>query len=145
MPSAVHHARAQSRRSIPPRRRLLVCPIPPPVPSPLQSTILTPPRTVPYTPESSSITACGIPQAYPASKEWASKKVVLFAVPGAFTPGCSVRHLPGYIEHYSDLKSKGVDIVAVVAMNDAWVMSAWSKANGVKDDDIVSFFNVDSG
>jgi len=56
-----------------------------------------------------------------------------------------VRHLPGYIEHYSDLKAKGVDIVAVVAMNDAWVMSAWSKANGIKDDDIVSFFNADSG
>ena len=57
--------------------------------------------------------------------------------PGAFTPGCSVRHLPGYIEKYSALKEKGVDIVAVIAMNDAFVMDAWRKANGVKGDGIV--------
>jgi peroxiredoxin len=69
--------------------------------------------------------------------EWANKKVVLFSVPGAFTPGCSARHLPGYIENLSKLKSKGVDIVAVIAFNDAWVMSAWGKANNIKGDDIV--------
>ncbi|KIW89744.1 uncharacterized protein Z519_09901 [Cladophialophora bantiana CBS 173.52] len=89
---------------------------------------------VPYTPESASITSCGIPQNYNASKEWADKKVVLFAVPGAFTPGCSVRHLPGYIEALQDIKGKQVDLVAVLAYNDAWVMSAWSKANGIKDE-----------
>jgi len=89
---------------------------------------------VPYTPENSDITACGIPQNYNASKEWADKKVVLFAVPGAFTPGCSVKHLPGYIEAYQDIKGKKVDIVAVLAFNDAWVMNAWGKANGIKDE-----------
>ncbi|KAI9749565.1 MAG: hypothetical protein M4579_006827 [Chaenotheca gracillima] len=99
--------------------------------------------TVPYTPESSEITSCGIPQNYNASKEWADKKVVLFAVPGAFTPGCSVRHLPGYVEHYKEFKGKGVDVVAVVAMNDAWVMNAWSKANGIKNDDIVFLSDPD--
>ena len=78
-----------------------------------------------------------MPQNYNASKEFADKKVVLFAVPGAFTPGCSVRHLPPYIENLQDIKSKGVDVVAVVAFNDAWVMSAWGKANGVKDDDLL--------
>lgn len=57
---------------------------------------------------------------------------------GAFTPGCSVQHLPGYIKNLSKIKSKGVDIVAVIAFNDAWVMSAWGKANGIKGDDIVS-------
>lgn len=57
---------------------------------------------------------------------------------GAFTPGCSARHLPSYIDNLSKLKSKGVDIVAVIAFNDAWVMSAWGKANGMKGDDIVS-------
>lgn len=62
---------------------------------------------------------------------------MLFAVPGAFTPGCSVKHLPGYIENLPKLKAKGVDIVAVIAFNDAWVMSAWGKANGIKGDDIV--------
>jgi peroxiredoxin len=69
--------------------------------------------------------------------EWANKKVVLFAVPGAFTPGCRVKHLPGYIENLSAIKAKGVDVVAVIAYNDAFVMSAWSKANGIKNDDIV--------
>ena len=78
-----------------------------------------------------------MPQKYPASKLWAHKKVVLFAVPGAFTPGCSVRHLPPYIDKLDIIKDKGVDVVAVIAFNDAWVMSAWSKANGIKNDDIL--------
>ena len=95
-------------------------------------------RYVPYTPETDNITSCGIPVSYNASKEWADKKVVLFAVPGAFTPGCSVKHLPGYIEKLKEFKGKAVDVVAVLAFNDAWVMSAWGKANGIKGDDIVS-------
>lgn len=95
---------------------------------------------MPYTDESAAITACGIPQNYAASKEWKDKKVVLFSVPGAFTPGCSVRHLPGYIENLEKIKGKQVDIVAVLAFNDAFVMDAWSKANGIKnrEEDIVS-------
>ena len=95
-------------------------------------------RYVPWTPETDDITSCGMPVNYNASEEWADKKVVLFAVPGAFTPGCSVRHLPGYIENLEKLKGKSVDVVAVLAFNDAWVMSAWGKANGIKNDDIVS-------
>lgn len=55
------------------------------------------------------------------------KKVVLFAVPGAFTPGCSNTHLPGYVVHADDIKAKGVDTVACVAVNDAFVMGAWGK------------------
>jgi len=92
---------------------------------------------IPYTDEKAEITSCGIPVNYNASKEFAGKKVVLFSVPGAFTPGCSAYHLPGYIENLSKLKSKGVDIVAVIAFNDAFVMSAWGKANGVKNEDIL--------
>jgi len=92
---------------------------------------------VPYTPEKDDITACGIPINYDASKEWADKKVVLFSVPGAFTPGCSAKHLPGYINNLSKIKAKGVDVVAVIAFNDAFVMSAWGKANGIKGDDIL--------
>ena len=80
------------------------------------------------------MTSCGIPISYNASKEWADKKVVLFSVPGAFTPTCSEQHLPGYLRHLGDLKGKGVDVVAVVASNDPFVMSAWGKVNGVKDD-----------
>ncbi|MCJ1228807.1 hypothetical protein MMC12_005470 [Toensbergia leucococca] len=98
---------------------------------------------VPYTEEKSSITSCGFPQNYDASKEFASKKVVLFAVPGAFTPGCSARHLPGFIDNVSKIKSKGVDLVIALAYNDAWVMSAWGKANGIKGDDLL--FMTDTG
>ena len=55
-------------------------------------------------------------------------KVVLFAVPGAFTPGCSKVHLPGFIDGADDLAGKGVDKVACVSVNDAWVMDAWGAA-----------------
>ena len=55
------------------------------------------------------------------------RKVALFAVPGAFTPACSQRHLPGYVEKAADLKAKGVDEVACVAVNDAAVLTAWGK------------------
>ena len=58
--------------------------------------------------------------------------------PGAFTPGCSARHLPGFIDNLSNLRAKGVDVVAVIAFNDPFVMSAWGKANNIKGDDIVS-------
>jgi peroxiredoxin len=60
------------------------------------------------------------------------KKVVLFAVPGAFTPTCHLKHLPGFIESADDFKKEGVDTVACVAVNDAFVLGAWSDASGAK-------------
>jgi peroxiredoxin len=60
-------------------------------------------------------------------------RVVLFAVPGAFTPGCSRIHLPGYVEGADELLAKGVDRIVCVAVNDAWVMDAWGKEHGVGD------------
>src|SRR3954447_15210377 len=60
-------------------------------------------------------------------------KVVLFAVPGAFTPGCSKVHLPGFVQGAADLAGKGVDTVACIAVNDAWVMDAWGKEQNVGD------------
>jgi peroxiredoxin len=60
-------------------------------------------------------------------------KVVLFAVPGAFTPGCSKLHLPGYVKNADELKAKGVDTIACISVNDAWVMDAWGEDQGVGD------------
>jgi len=62
------------------------------------------------------------------------KKVVLFAVPGAFTPTCSMQHLPGFVEKAGDIKAKGVDTIACVSVNDAFVMDAWGKDKGTGDD-----------
>jgi peroxiredoxin len=60
------------------------------------------------------------------------KKVVLFAVPGAFTPTCHLKHLPGFIEKAEDFKKRGVDTVACVAVNDPFVLGAWEVASGGK-------------
>ena len=62
------------------------------------------------------------------------KKVVLFAVPGAFTPTCSAKHLPGFVEHAAAIKAKGVDAIVCLSVNDAFVMGAWGKSAGVTDD-----------
>ncbi len=61
------------------------------------------------------------------------KKVVLFSVPGAFTPTCSLKHLPGYVELADEMRARGVDTVACMAVNDVFVMDAWGKDQGVGD------------
>jgi peroxiredoxin len=58
-------------------------------------------------------------------------RVVLFAVPGAFTPGCSKMHLPGFVNKAAELSAKGVDAIVCIGVNDAYVMDAWGKAQGV--------------
>lgn len=64
---------------------------------------------------------------------FAGKKVVLFALPGAFTPTCSAAHLPGYVVHADDLKAKGVDMIACLSVNDAFVMQAWGQAQNAEN------------
>jgi alkyl hydroperoxide reductase 1 len=93
-----------------------------------------------YIPPTGSLdlTTCGIPTTYNASKEFQTKKIVLVAVPGAFTPTCQEQHIVSYLAHLAELKAKGVDRVIFIASNDAFVMSAWGKANGIKDESIVS-------
>jgi peroxiredoxin len=61
---------------------------------------------------------------------FAGRRIALFAVPGAFTPTCSARHLPGFVEKQAELKAKGVDEVACTAVNDAFVLGAWAKSSG---------------
>ena len=61
------------------------------------------------------------------------KKVLLFAVPGAFTPGCSVTHLPGYVVNADKIKAAGVDTIACLSVNDAFVMGAWGKAQNAEE------------
>lgn len=68
------------------------------------------------------------------SEIFSGKRVVLFAVPGAFTPTCSNEHLPGFIARSSDFKAKGIDTVACVSVNDAFVMKAWGESQNTGDD-----------
>jgi len=64
---------------------------------------------------------------------FSGKKVLLFALPGAFTPTCSAAHLPGYLTLHDEIKAKGVDTIACLAVNDAYVMGAWGQAQNVGD------------
>ena len=73
------------------------------------------------------------PEQKMSGEYFAGKRVALFAVPGAFTPTCSARHLPSYVERASDLKDKGVDEIACISVNDPFVMSAWGERDGSQD------------
>jgi peroxiredoxin len=73
------------------------------------------------------------PEAVQTGELFAGKRSVIFALPGAFTPTCSRAHLPGYIEHAEQLHSHGVDLIACLSVNDAWVMDAWGKAHNAGD------------
>jgi glutaredoxin/glutathione-dependent peroxiredoxin len=72
------------------------------------------------------------PQARTSDDYFAGKRIALFSVPGAFTPTCSAKHLPGFVEKAAELKAKGIDEIACTAVNDAFVMGAWGKSAGVE-------------
>jgi glutaredoxin/glutathione-dependent peroxiredoxin len=73
------------------------------------------------------------PQNLTTEQLFGGKTVVLFSVPGAFTPTCDAKHLPGFVQHAAAIKSKGVDTIACMAVNDVFVMNAWGKASNVGD------------
>jgi peroxiredoxin len=79
-----------------------------------------------------TMTADG-PQPMSTDDVFAGKRVALFAVPGAYTPTCSAKHLPGFIEKASELQGKGVDRIACTSVNDVFVMGAWGKDQGAGD------------
>jgi len=73
------------------------------------------------------------PRDLSTSELFKGKKVVLFSVPGAFTPTCDAKHLPGFVQQAAALKAKGIDTIACMAVNDVFVMSAWGKHSNVGD------------
>ena len=76
------------------------------------------------------VMGAGGPEPLSTEELFGGKTVVLFCVPGAFTPTCSARHLPGFVEHADALHERGADTIACLAVNDVFVMSAWGKAGG---------------
>ncbi len=73
------------------------------------------------------------PESVSSDEFFAGRKVALFSVPGAFTPTCSAKHLPGFVDKAEDLKAKGIDAVACTAVNDAFVLGAWKDQNNAGD------------
>ncbi|KAJ7620291.1 Redoxin [Roridomyces roridus] len=89
---------------------------------------------IPWDPSLDSKHACGVPSSIRTHEHWKGKKVVLFSVPGAFTPTCHASHLPPYLEKHAELKALGVDVVAVISANDLFVLSGWARFEGITDE-----------
>lgn len=85
----------------------------------------------------------GGPEPVQSADFFAGRKVALFSVPGAFTPTCSAKHLPGFVDKAADLKAKGIDEIACTAVNDAFVMGAWGKTSGSSDVTMLADGNAD--
>ncbi len=83
------------------------------------------------------------PQEIETLEIFANKKVVLFAVPGAFTPTCSAAHLPGFVVHADAIKAKGVDTIVCMSVNDVFVMDAWGKASNAEEIVMLADGNAD--
>ncbi|KAJ2158594.1 peroxiredoxin type-2 [Coemansia sp. RSA 552] len=88
-------------------------------------------KYIPY--DKSAPDACTSPQGLNTKSDFAGKKVVVIGVPGAFSPTCSIQHLPAFVAKAGEFKSKGVDLMVCVSGNDFFVMSAWGKSEGAKD------------
>ena len=90
-----------------------------------------------------SIATADGPQPTTSGEYFRGKKVALFAVPGAFTPTCSARHLPSFVDKAGELKGQGIDEIACIAVNDPFVMAAWNKSDGSQDITMLSDGNGD--
>lgn len=88
---------------------------------------------IPWNPELDSGKVCGVPTSFKSHDEWKGKKIVVVAIPGAYTPVCHQQHIPPLVQRVGELKNKGVDGVYVIASNDPFVMSAWGVHNGAQD------------
>jgi peroxiredoxin len=78
------------------------------------------------------------PQPLQSTQYFAGRKIVIFSVPGAFTPTCSAYHLPGFVELYDELTRKGIDAIACMSVNDVFVMHAWDKSANASDIDMLA-------
>ncbi len=83
------------------------------------------------------------PEQISSNDYFKGKKIALFSVPGAFTPTCSAKHLPGYVEQANALKAKGIDAIACTAVNDAFVLGAWNDAAGSEAIEMLADGNAD--
>ncbi|KAJ1730450.1 peroxiredoxin type-2 [Coemansia biformis] len=88
-------------------------------------------KYIPY--DAAAADGCAAPQVLDTKAAFAGKTVVVVGVPGAFTPTCSVQHIPAYVSRAPELRAKGVDLIVCVSGNDFFVMSAWGKSMGVQD------------
>lgn len=101
------------------------------------------PKYIPYSKANDSLTACANPIELDLAKEFAGKTVVITAVPGAFTPTCTEQHIPDYLKNLEKFKAKGVSKIVVLSANDPFVMAAWGKALGYKDEENYIVFATD--
>ena len=83
------------------------------------------------------------PETVSSNDYFKGRRVAVFSVPGAFTPTCSAKHLPSYVQKAGDLKAKGIDAIAGTAVNDAFVMGAWNKAQGSQDIEMLADGNAE--
>lgn len=103
-------------------------------------------KYVPYNADAGSSDACGAPQILDTKSDFTGKKVVIFGVPGAFTPTCSAQHLPAFVSQADAIKAKGADLIICAASNDFFVLDAWAKQENVKGKVVlVSDANGDMG
>ncbi|KAI5962740.1 hypothetical protein KGF57_001474 [Candida theae] len=100
-------------------------------------------KYVPYDNEHSEISKAGAPKPLDLAEEFKAGPVIITAIPGAFTPTCSLKHIPDYIKNVEEFKKKGVKRVIVLAVNDPFVLSAFGKAVGYKDEENFVIFATD--